>query len=439
MSLVFRDHQILVVSPGSQTTQAQMGLAESLGPALLTAQTKVYRDGSKFATTGPEDQVVYPLKNGAIVDEAAFHFFLKCIYKSASRSDGALPPALFLVSSIAWNRRQLERLTRYLFEEVGVPALSVCLGGVTNAYAYATANALVIDVGFEKTEISAVVDSDVSLYASRIAPLGGNSVNTRLASLLPHLTETQIEDLKLSGIVEVLHADNTLAERVMAEITGKPEEEEGVVDVAAIVSSGRTREILEQREQESKDQKNSKRANVDLEENSFIDRDGTEHTVGRQRFDIGSDLVESIVDHVALLHADLKPRAQQHVWEHVIITGRGSGVPGFKVNLLARLEEDFMVTRPPLVPDPISTELTTIGRQTPTDADTPTQMPTVIRLAKMADHFPEWKNEGWDSVGFLGAQIGAKQTFTSGFENLFISRQDYNEVGPSAAADYESM
>ncbi|PRT56157.1 Actin-like protein ARP9 [Wickerhamiella sorbophila] len=436
MSLVFRDHQILVISPGSLTTQAQMGLAESLVPALLETQTKVYRDGSRFATTGSEDQAVWPLKQGEIADEAAFHFFLKSVYKSAVRADAVLPPALYLVSSVAWNRRQLEGLTRYLFEEVGVPALSVCMSGVTNAYAYATANALVIDVGFEKTEISAVVDSEVNLHASRIAPLGGNSINTRLSQLLPDLSETQVEDLKLSGIVETLLGDTTLAEQAEAEVRGKGEEDEGVIDVAAIVSSGRTREILEQRERELKGQVPEKKANADLDQNTFTDRDGVEHTVGRERFNIGHKLIASIIDTVALVHADLKPRAQQQAWEHVIITGRGSAVPGFKVKLLARLEEEFLVSRPPLMPEPIPNDAATMGRQTPSDSDYLTQVPTTIRLAKMADHFPEWKPKGWDTAGFLGAQIGAKQTFTSGFENLFLSRQDYNEVGPSAAADY---
>lgn len=413
-----------------------MGLAESLVPALLETQTKVYRDDSRFATTGSEDQVVWPLKNGEIADEAAFHFFLKSVYKSAVRADAVLPPALYLVSSIVWNRRQLERLTRYLFEEVGVPALSVCLNGVANAYAYATANALVIDIGYEKTEISAVVDSEVNLHASRIAPLGGNSINTRLSQLLPAFSESQIEDLKLSGIVETVLGDSSLAEHIEAEVLGKGDEEEGVVDVAAIVSSGRTREILEEREREINGPAAEKKANADLDQNTFTDRDGVEHTVGRERFDIGQELVNAIIETVALVHADLKPRAQQQVWEHVIITGRGSAVPGLKVKLLARLEEEFLVSRPPLMPDPIASDAMTMGRQTPSDSDFLTQVPTSIRLAKMADHFPEWKSEGWDTAGFLGAQIGAKQTFTSGFENLFISRQDYNEVGPSAAADY---
>lgn len=60
------------------------------------------------------------------------------------------------------------------------------------------------------------------------------------------------------------------------------------------------------------------------------------------------------------------------------------------------------------------------------------QTPTSIKLLKMPDYFPEWKEIGMEEAGFLGAQVAAKVVFVvdQGISKGFMSRTEYNELGP---------
>lgn len=60
------------------------------------------------------------------------------------------------------------------------------------------------------------------------------------------------------------------------------------------------------------------------------------------------------------------------------------------------------------------------------------QTPTSIKLLKMPDYFPEWKDVGMEEAGFLGAQVAAKVVFVvdQGISKGFMSRTEYNELGP---------
>jgi len=65
------------------------------------------------------------------------------------------------------------------------------------------------------------------------------------------------------------------------------------------------------------------------------------------------------------------------------------------------------------------------------------QTPLSIRVAKMPEYFPEWKEVGFDEAGFLGAQVAAKVVFVvdQGANRGFMSRVEYNELGPEGVAE----
>ena len=52
------------------------------------------------------------------------------------------------------------------------------------------------------------------------------------------------------------------------------------------------------------------------------------------------------------------------------------------------------------------------------------------------EYFPEWKEAGYEEAHFLGAQVAAKIFFISppGDCKTYLSRSDYNELGPSGIA-----
>ena len=64
------------------------------------------------------------------------------------------------------------------------------------------------------------------------------------------------------------------------------------------------------------------------------------------------------------------------------------------------------------------------------------QTPTSIKTVKTPEYFPEWKDprvSGMEEAGFLGAQVAAKVVFVvdQGSSKGFLTRSDYNEMGPS--------
>jgi actin-related protein 9 len=60
------------------------------------------------------------------------------------------------------------------------------------------------------------------------------------------------------------------------------------------------------------------------------------------------------------------------------------------------------------------------------------QTPTSIKVAKVPEFFPEWKDVGFEEAAFLGAQVAAKVVFVidQGNARGYMSRTDYNDSGP---------
>lgn len=90
--------------------------------------------------------------------------------------------------------------------------------------------------------------------------------------------------------------------------------------------------------------------------------------------------------------------------------------------------------------------ISTTGLATPASLDHShhhrgySQSPTSIKTVKPPEYFPQWKNPavaGMEEASFLGAQVAAKVVFIvdSGNSKGFLSRSEYNELGPSGIHD----
>uniref|UniRef100_A0A060T483 ARAD1C02574p n=1 Tax=Blastobotrys adeninivorans TaxID=409370 RepID=A0A060T483_BLAAD len=453
----FREEYVVVVSPGSETTLVTLGLEESLAPAALEVPTRVYRHATNpkwFSSSGSEENAIYPIKSGAITDVDAFNYLLKIVHKAALNKFGSMVAVpLLLVSSPRWKRRQIEQITQYVFETMKVPGFTIIPNALAAAFAHGLSDALVIDVGKDKTEITPINESAVVEHAQRVIDIGGSDINHHLGKSLPDLTPSQVESLKCSSIFEVLNEYDTknswFALNTQPVEQNRGEEDDGVVDVAAIVSSGRTREILEAREREkiTGQSKEDEVPNMDREHNTFVDNNNKMIEVGKQRFHGTENLVAKITEAVGdVVKLVDQVNKRQDCWDNVIIVGRGSGVKGFKEALYVALQTRYVILRSTTYSEVPST-FNTGGQNTPNGAGTPFygnaqignqghgQVPTSIRLAKMAEYFPEWKGHGWEDVAFLGAEIAAKQIFTGSLDNVFVGRSEYNDVGPNAIWD----
>lgn len=226
-----------------------------------------------------------------------------------------------------------------------------------------------------------------------------------------------------------------------------------------------------------------------------------ELTVGTERFQAASGdiltILSTAIHRVILSISD--PASRPDLWNSLIIVGNGSAIRGFKEALLATLHSRFLISPSSAtiftseLPSNLSTPLAT-GANTPApqsqgqgqlafpahgsgvnplliaattasaqaqaqtsasghlqppgghanSATTHThsshaQTPTSIRLAKLPDYFPEWKDAGSEEASFLGAQVAAKMLFVidqGGAGKGYMSRTDYNEQGPSGIHDY---
>ncbi|KAL6881020.1 actin-like ATPase domain-containing protein [Trichoderma novae-zelandiae] len=336
----WREEQILVICPGSRTTMAQLGCGE-LSPPAHRIPTRMFRDEEDSeqwrpyytykrttVTDGVEHEewvedvdedkgAVWPIEGGRIVQMDAFLAFLDHVHGLLTTTYHNTP--IVLMASPQWTRPDCETIARYIFEKTKTPALCLIHSGIATHYGLKWPNMTVVDIGYEKVDVTAIHDGRVVNHMDLGRPqperfISGGEVFTRkLLQLLEGqgFNHDMAEQLKKSGICEVLPyaptkkelmdlpvesssnapqsqprstaagtaaehgaapgsgaADSTVA--AAAEASAQPNEpavvedvtmednegldptvdEDGVLDVATIVTSGQTKEFLAKKEKE---------------------------------------------------------------------------------------------------------------------------------------------------------------------------------------------
>ncbi|KOG97377.1 Actin-like protein arp9 (SWI/SNF complex component arp9) [Saccharomyces pastorianus] len=462
----FRQDSILIIYPRSQTTLVQFGLnEETFAVPELEIPTQIYRstkqDGSyEYHSTNKDDtaELIKPIQNGSIIDINAFLQFLRLIYVSllsdrANKGQDAFEAELsniplLLITHHSWSQSDLESITQYIFESLEINNLIQLPASLAATYSMISLqNCCIIDVGTYHTDIIPIVDyAQLDNLVSSL-PVGGQSINESLKKLLPQWDEDQIESLKKSPIFEVLSDDAKKLSNF--DFGNDNEDDEETLNVAEIITSGRdTREVLEERE---RSQKTKSVKNSDLEFNTFWDKNGNEIKVGKQRFQGCNNLLKGISNRVGLTLDKIddinKARA---VWENIIIVGGTTSIPGFKEALLGQLLKDHLILEPEeeklkreekarsVLPATTKKKSKFMASST---AFIPSieyvQCPTIIKLAKYPDYFPEWKKSGYSEIIFLGAQIVSKQIFTHPKDTFYITREKYDMKGPATLWDVQ--
>jgi actin-related protein 9 len=240
-----------------------------------------------------DEGAVYPLKHGRVTDWSCFFALLTHIHNTLS------PPfhtPILLISQPSWTSQDHEMVTQFIFEKIKPPAFCLMDSALATCYAYGVGSATVVDVGFEKTDVTAISDfvaRDVGRGVA-VEGVGGDAMTDRLLELLgpKGWSRDMCEQLKRSHICEVLPRgtplpgtftpDQTLGNPAAAASTGalksgqrgrpsnaakaaaaaaaaaeekgedgeKSVEADGVLDVASLVASGKTAEYLAKKEKE---------------------------------------------------------------------------------------------------------------------------------------------------------------------------------------------
>ncbi|KAK3939829.1 actin-like protein ARP9 [Diplogelasinospora grovesii] len=341
----WREDQILVICPGSRTTLAQLGCGE-LTPPAHRIPTRMFKDEdfedeeacwrpyytykrkkqtSATATSngGGEEEwewvedpdsdegAVYPIQGGRIVEMDAFLAFLEHVHSILTTTYHNIP--IMLMASPQWTRPDCETIARYIFERTKTPALCLIHSGIATQYGLKWPSLTVVDIGFEKVDVTCVYDSrvvshrDVGAHPDlepEVREISGGEVFTRkLMQLLEDkgFDHEMAEQLKKSPICEVLpyapenpqlmelpvETGAPVAAQPVAEapkiveparaaavpVVGdvdddgieKLVDEEGVLDVANIVVSGQARDFLAKKEKEKAEKAKSGRKGKDKE------------------------------------------------------------------------------------------------------------------------------------------------------------------------------
>lgn len=207
---------------------------------------------------------------------------------------------IMLMASPQWTRPDCEAISQYIFEKTRTPALCMIHSGIATQYGLKWSNMTVIDIGFEKVDVTAIYDGrvvnqiDVGSSGTDSPISGGEVFTKRLMKLLEgkSFTHDMAEQLKKSTVCEVLPyasgepglvelpKDNAPAPSVSVpaaapaveasnpveltkpldtgaddagengDSTTNNGDDDGVLDVAAIVTSGQTKEFLAKKEKE---------------------------------------------------------------------------------------------------------------------------------------------------------------------------------------------
>lgn len=355
-----------------------------------------------------DEGAIYPLENGRVVDWPCFFALITHIFNTLS------PPfhtPVMIIAEPAWTARDREAITQFVFEKFKTPAFSIMDSALAVCYGYGTSTATVVDVGKGKVNVTAVTDFLVNEHGRGIAleGCGGDYMTGRLFELLSQkgFTWEMCEQLKRSNITEILPPGTPLpgaaatvrqgANPAASASTGAPdgaasenaprgpgdgtqtgtegsnaegEDDEGVLDVAAIVS-GDTSEYLAQREKDKGDksalkkgtadqsakaarQPNSKREKASFQFEEFVPLEPENGATGTRRFkrqtreiEIGAErflsvtprsqsgerlssgILEDIatqIHHTILAVPDATKRSE--LWDSLIIVGNGSKIKG---------------------------------------------------------------------------------------------------------------
>ena len=297
--MLFRERKITRTKPNVAPEQADgdTSMADADGAA---ENAEVEEEESYFEedpTT--EEGAVYPIQQGRVVDWSCLFALMTHVYNTLS------PPfhtPILIITQPAWTAQDHETMTQFFFEKFKTPAFCLMDSALAVCYAHAISTATVVDFGYEKCDVTAVTEYLISEVGrgTALAGCGGEDMTQRLLKLLSSKTFTRdmCEQLKRSGICEILPPDTAMPGGVEVEdsnvnpaaaaSTGanapgsqgrgsvgdraaamggstagtegrndeqdgeakEGEDNEGVLDVATIVASGKTSEFLARKEKE---------------------------------------------------------------------------------------------------------------------------------------------------------------------------------------------
>ncbi|KAL1876531.1 Actin-like protein arp9 [Diaporthe australafricana] len=303
---MFKDEQNGGWRPYHTVKRKKTNLSGSNGSALNGGVDGVKAEEEYEFVEDPDsgEGAVYPMRGGRIVNMDAFLAFMDHVHSMLTTTYHNTP--ITLMASPQWTRPDCEAIARYVFEKTKTPALCLIHSGVATQYGLRWPTMTVVDIGFQKVDVTCIYDNrvvshkDVGLTtpdsAEQKSISGGEVFTLKLKNLLQSkgFTYDMAEQLKKSQICEVLPyapdqpglmelpSASGAGQQTATAPTGQPaaqaaagttsdapagvegedgpngDEEkgpdnDGVLDIANIVTSGQTKEFLAKKEKEKQE------------------------------------------------------------------------------------------------------------------------------------------------------------------------------------------
>lgn len=253
-----------------------------------------------------DEGAVWPIQEGRITNWSCFFALITHVYNSLS------PPfhtPILLIAEPVWTPREHEKLTQFFFERFKMPAFALMDAAVATTYAYGLHTSTIVDIGKDKADVTAITDfmPHNSGRAISLPNCGGETMTQRLHELLSSkdFTRDMCEQLKKSPVCEILPAGTPLPgsseSPIQEKLVGNPaaaastgaadsgperrgsigivprgpgpdtevgdeqndDDNEGVLDVANIVTSGKMSEFLAKKEKEKQEKAATKKKGVE--------------------------------------------------------------------------------------------------------------------------------------------------------------------------------
>lgn len=326
------------------------------------------------------------------------------------------------------SRDSYSRISQIFFERFNVAGFSILPRPMAQLYAANALNGVVVDIGYDRTDVTPIYEGFMDDRARTATSLGIKDCQAYLAQLLR---------ANQSVMAAILPADAETVEQALLELAKKvwedglvkvPSdgqtvevvEDDGVLDIAAIVVAGREKAVIEANTKKKMTTKEQARAKevLDLVKIEFR---GHSITLGKERHrfceplfdpsllrglkqieDEETKSVQDAVGHaVTLIEVDLR----QYIWAGLFVTGELTNHVKGMASLYFKC-----ITEPTLFAAGIGTALQ--SRLAPYILSNPDQQNDVqtryIRVLTVPEYFAEYREKGENLAAFLGSSIVAK-------------------------------
>ncbi|KAH7911050.1 actin family [Hygrophoropsis aurantiaca] len=440
------------IHPAESTSRAS-SLPHHSSP---TAKVNDYLVGTQLdeaLEAGQDILVSWPFADGDIRDwiqaEAIWKYVL-FNQLSLRRAQNESPVLLSIAPGLS--RDGSERICQIFFERFNVAGFAIVERPMAQLYAVSVLSGVVVDIGYEKTDVTPIYDGFAIHAAQTTTTLGIRDCQAYLA----HLFRSNTSVMSIASSLDASN-DPEATQRFLLDLvkhiweeglvrvpsdgqTIEPPEDEGVTDIAAVLVAGKEKAVIESGLKKKATAKASAAEQArakEIEAMDLVTVQFRDHslTIGKERhrfceplFDptllrtlprspgveISEERVMPLQDAVGTSVLQTEVDQRQYIWQGLFVTGDLTNhVKGIGAALQSRLSP-YILSNP--------------------DQQNDVQ-PRSIKVLSVPEYFAEYREKGDGLAAFLGSSIVAKVAFNDSQGKNFVSKTDYNEKGPKAVIE----